>query len=336
MKFIHLADCHLSSTSNFEASKASLIRNTTWESFENILSSNRDVDFALIAGDLFERNLFTSKDFERLFGIFEDFSQDIYYVTGNHDYFDDFNQIFLNKAPNNLHIFTEDKLSMFEREDVRIYGVSYKDRINNYSFPYEIRLDRSYKNILLAHGDISPIATNYLNLNPDLLEKSGFDYVALGHIHQPISQGNIYYSSSIEPFNLTNLGEFGYILYDNGNISRINSSLMEFYNFTIDADDFLSEADLIDFINQSLGPKINFVNINISGDHDFSESYIKNQINATYTDIVVTKKSSYDDLIMLYPDSLLSKFVGRFEGLTDDISKRALELGIDAILRSKR
>lgn len=336
MRFIHLADCHLSSLSSFEDTKASLIRKTSWESFSNILASNRDVDFALISGDLFERNLFGSKDFERLFGIFEDFAKDIYYVTGNHDYFDDFNEIFLNKAPNNLHIFTEDRLSIFERDGVRIYGISYRDRVNTYDFPYDISLDRSYQNILLAHANILPVETNYLNLDPNRLQGLGFNYVALGHIHQPINKGNIYYASAIEPLDPTDLGDFGYILYDRGMVRRVNSSLMEFHNIEINQEDFSSEAEVVDYVNQRLGTKINFLRLKIRGGLNISENYLKTHINARYIDFAYTNDRSYDDLIRLYPDSLLAKFADYFEGLSDPRSQRARDLGIEAILRSKR
>ncbi|MDU0894293.1 MAG: hypothetical protein E7A85_03355 [Anaerococcus sp.] len=81
MKFIHLADAHLADKSSFDNDLGTIIRKKSWESFENIFKSNQDIDFALIAGDLFERLYFSSKDFDRLFKIFEEFGKDIYYVN---------------------------------------------------------------------------------------------------------------------------------------------------------------------------------------------------------------------------------------------------------------
>ena len=62
MKFIHLADVHLADNLNFKSDLSSLIRMKNKESFYRILEENQDVDFILIAGDLYERDSFTLND----------------------------------------------------------------------------------------------------------------------------------------------------------------------------------------------------------------------------------------------------------------------------------
>lgn len=334
MRFIHLADAHLADNSAFSDDLGSFIRKNTWQSFENIFADNKDVDFALIAGDLFERSYFSSKDFARLFAIFEDFSKDIYYVTGNHDYFDSYNKIFLGQKPNNLHIFTSESLSMFENERVRIYGLSYNDRIYARDFPYDISLDRDYFNILLAHADISDSPTNYLNLDRDRLRQIGFDYVALGHIHKARSYKNIHYPSSIEPLSFADTGDFGYILYDDGKIKRINSNLMEFKTFDLSFEDFADEKSLIEYVNKKLTDKKNIVRLNIRSRYSINSKKIQNQLRADFSFVEIDQV--LDNLSMLYPQSLLSKFEESLRDKDDEISKLALKLGCDAILRSKK
>lgn len=336
MRFIHLADCHLATPFKFESDIGALIRDKSWESFQNIFNSNKDVDFALIAGDLFERKFVSSADFARIFDVFADFGKDIYFVTGNHDYFDDYNSIFLNNKPNNLHIFTENKLSFFEKGGVRIYGLSYKDRINSYEFPYNIDLDPAYFNILLAHADIFPNPTSYLDLDPVRLRETGFSYVGLGHIHKQGQVEGCYYPGSIEPFSFKDTGDFGYILYDNGNISHIDSALMKFYKFDIYADDYENEDEIISYINNLLTDKINFVKINLKITEPIDSKKIRREINARSCEIVEIMTDNPSHIIDLYPDSLLSRFNEKLEGLDDEISKKALELGLDAILRTKR
>ena len=336
MKFIHLADSHLASFFSYEESISNLIREKTWDSFENIFKLNRDVDFALIAGDLFERNYFTSADFSRLYKIFAEFSKDIYYVTGNHDYFDAYNTIFLNNKPNNLHIFTDDKLSMYEKGSVRIYGLSYKDRINNYVFPDEINLDDKYFNILIAHANVYPNPSNYLDLNPQLLENIGFSYVGLGHIHKPGHLNNSYYPGSIEPFDFSDIGDRGYILYDNGKILRVDSSLLRFYDFTINESEFSNENEIVNWITNKLDNKINFVRIKLNFDNKLDIDYIKENIPANYIEVSMIQNPIKENVFNLYPNSLLTKYRDKLLDTDDEIKKRALELGIDAILRTKR
>ena len=336
MRFIHLADLHLADNLKLDNEIGSIVRENTWKSFENILNSNKDADFALIAGDLFERNFFSSKDFRRLFEIIEAFGKDVYYVTGNHDYFDDFNTTFLNYKPDNLNIFTKDTLSLFEKDGLRVYGLSYKDRIYKRDFPYDLSLDHDFTNILLAHGDISQNPTNYLDLVPRKLKTLGFDYVALGHIHKAGNKENSYYPGSIEPLDFGHLGDYGYIVYDNGEVSHINSSLMKFYEFDIYGEDFSDSNELINYINKNLGQKVNFVRITINGDHDLNLRQVKNGISAKRLIVKENSSDNLKDIVNLYPNSLLSEFAKKFDEKNDDAHQRAYEIGVNAILRSKK
>ena len=336
MKFIHLADAHLADKSSFDNNLGSIIRKKSWESFENIFKENKDVDFALVAGDLFERLYFSSKDFDRLFKIFENFGKDIYYVTGNHDYFDSYNTIFLNNKPNNLHIFTEENLSLFEKENLRVYGLSYKDRIYKNDFTYDLELDKDFFNILLAHGDISPSPTNYLDLDPARLNEIGFDYVALGHIHKAANIYSIYYPGSTEPHDFSDIYDYGYIRYDDGQISQVDSSLMKFIDLDLYPNEYDSKEDILKYVNDSLSNKINFLRINIKEESDIDMRNLKRKINADYLEIKEDYQENKSHAVNLYPNSLLSKFSKNFEGKDDEISRLAYELGLEAILRSKK
>lgn len=336
MRFIHLADVHLADNSTFDNSLGHIIRENTWKSFEQIFINNEDTDFALIAGDLFERSFFSSKDFKNLFRIFEDYGKDIYYVTGNHDYFDEFNTIFLNNKPNNLHVFTEDNLSLFEKDGIRVYGLSYKDRIYKKDFNYDISLDKDFFNILLAHGDLSLNKTNYLDLDANKINQIGFDYVALGHIHKASNIYNIYYSGSIEPHDFSDTYDYGYILYENGLVSQIDSSLMKFNSIDINAKEFDNIDEIINNINASLTDKVNFVRLNLESNDDLNIDEIKKSINASYTSIRLSYRENFGNIAKLYPNSLLSKFENKFKDDVDPTKSRAREVGIEAILRSKK
>ena len=255
-------------------------------------------------------------------------------MTGNHDYFDSYNKIFLGQKPNNLHIFTSENLSMFENENIRVYGLSYKDRIYDRDFPYDISLDKDYFNILLAHADISDSPTNYLDLDKNRISKIGFDYVALGHIHKARSYKNIHYPSSIEPRSFADKGDFGYILYDDGKLSHINSNLMEFKTFDLSYEDFADETSFVEYVNRKLSDKKNIVRLNIRSRDPINSKNIQNQLRADFSFVEIDQV--LDNLSQLYPHSLLSKFEESLVDKDDEISKLALKLGKDAILRSKK
>lgn len=335
MKFIHLADCHLGDRFNFKSGLSNKIRENNRKSLENILINNKDVDFLLIAGDLYERSLFTLKDYRYLFGLIGDFGKDVFYVAGNHDYLGEGNETIFKMKPDNLHIFSGENLEYYEINSIRIYGLSYRDRIYNGDFPHDIDLDSSYFNILLAHASINAPESPYLNLNLDKLRNMGFDYVALGHIHKWEDFGdNIYYAGSIEPSDFSDIYEYGYILYDEGEISHTDSSIMKFYDMSISFDNFEDENEIVSYINSKLNAdKENYLRLNVN--RNVNSKKISNEIKTNYLEIKLSKEETLYDLVNLYPNSLLEKYRKKFPDNLSAIEKRALELGIDAIYRSR-
>ena len=335
MKFIHLADVHLADSFNFDKTLSKKIREASRQSLSNILESNNDVDFALIAGDLFERAYFTSSDFKRLFSIFEDFSKDIYYVSGNHDYFDSYNSIFLENSPENFHVFGSENLEVFEKDKLRVYGISYKDRIFSKDLDLAIKLDDEFFNIFLIHGDVDREESNYFSLNSKIMIETNFDYIAMGHIHKAHSLNNIYYPGSVEPHDFTDIYDYGYIRYDDDKVDFVDSSILKFYDFKLDFRDFDNEEDLLSNINHKLKNKKNIVRIEILSDKDIDQKFIRNNIDAIYKEIHIKEKKDLSYMVRLFPNSLLSLYAKKFDNPKNEIENLALEIGLDAILRSK-
>lgn len=335
MKFIHLADCHLGDRFDFKSGLSNQIRENNKKSLEDILRNNKDLDFLLIAGDLYERSLFTLKDYKELFDCIEDFGKDVFYVAGNHDYIGEENEAIFKMKPTNLHIFNYENLEYYEINSTRIYGLSYGDRIFSKDFSYDIDLDSDYFNILLVHATINNPESPYLNLNLDKLKKIGFDYVALGHIHKWENFGNnIYYAGSIEPSDFSDIYDYGYILFDQGEITHIDSSIMQFYDLELNLDNFKDENELISYLNTKLkSNKENYLRLNIDG--TVNTKKIREGIRADYLEIKLTEVESLYNLVNLYPNSLLEKYRKKFPQRISDMEKRALELGLDAIYRSR-
>lgn len=341
MKFIHISDIHLSDKLDFDSSNSKIIRKIKWDSFEKILKENKDKDFLLISGDLFERDFFTLKDYQKLFEIIKDFSKDVYYLCGNHDYIDGKNEIFFLDKPKNLHIFSSERIEFFEHKNVRIYGISYKDRIFDNKFNYNLSLNHDYFNIFIGHGIFNTNNTAYMNLDLEKLSNMGFDYVGLGHIHKKEKfSDKIFYVGSIEPMSFKDKGEFGYNLIDENGVKFINSSQMSFNTFDLDINDFKSSEDFEKYLEERLEKKYNFLTINLTNYDKFSlnENLLKENLNLSYLKINLIKSQNYyKDLARIYESTILGDFYQYFDNLDmdDPVNKRALEIGFDAILRSK-
>ena len=175
-----------------------------------------------------------------------------------------------------------------------------------------------------------------MDLDANKINQIGFDYVALGHIHKASNIYNIYYSGSIEPHDFSDTYDYGYILYENGLVSQIDSSLMKFNSIDINAKEFDNIDEIINNINASLSDKVNFVRLNLESNDDLNIDKIKKSINASYTSIRLSYRENFGNIAKLYPNSLLSKFENKFKDDVDPTKSRAREVGIEAILRSKK
>lgn len=333
MKFIHLSDCHLSENRPFSVDLSEKIRNNLRLSLKNVLEENKDCDFCLISGDLYEKNFFSYKDYLKLFELFEDFGKDIYYVAGNHDYLDSYTLANLREGPENLQIFLNEDLDYFEREGVRIYGLSYYDRICKKSLP-KVKLDSNFYNILNLHAQVGGEDAPYLTLNLNELKSFGFDYVGLGHIHKYQDFGdNIFYVGSLEPMDFSDRGAYGYNLVEDGKVTHIESSLMNFINPDLFSNDFFG-GEGQDFLKGFLKEgKENFLRVKILGSNLDLE--VKNP-GADYFELDDMRAREEGALSQRDRDILdkIGEFIGRNK-VSEDIKKKAYEEAMDALLRSK-
>lgn len=193
MKFIHAADIHLdsaiSSIKNFYGQHSISIAESVQQAFRSLidLALAENVDFVLIAGDLFDANwkdysvgLFFIQEIKRL-------KCPIYYIKGNHDAE---NRLLKSLPyPDHFHIFDSTKAESIINDQLKValHGQSYK--------MYETREDLAsnypsfipgYCNIGLLHT--SGVKNNseepYAPFDLDQLMSKNYQYWALGHIHQ--------------------------------------------------------------------------------------------------------------------------------------------------------
>lgn len=208
----HLADIHLERKLNdcsYPSKFAKERRLEAWLSLSRLLSSENS-DFVLIVGDLFESQYFTQGNLYKLYDIFSNHpDKNIIICPGNHDPLWSYNK---DNLPNNVKIFNKDRLEYFEflEKRTRIYGIAWEKAYYN-EISFDINLDNSFINILCLHGDLYS-DSGYMYMNPNKLEKIGFDYVALGHIHKTDKiSDSIYYSGSFEPMDFGDLGKKGFL-----------------------------------------------------------------------------------------------------------------------------
>ncbi|MBI1395783.1 MAG: DNA repair exonuclease [Betaproteobacteria bacterium] len=196
VRFIHTADIHLDSPlrglSAYQDAPAARLRGATREAFGQLISTAIDehVDFVVIAGDLydgdwpdFNTGLFFCAEMGRLHraGI------PAFVVFGNHDAESHMTRAL--RLPDNVRRFSagECEVHTLEERRVALHGRSFRvrDTTENLVTGYGPPL-RGYFNIgvlhtaLEGHGDHA----SYAPCTLDELHAKGYDYWALGHVHE--------------------------------------------------------------------------------------------------------------------------------------------------------
>jgi DNA repair protein SbcD/Mre11 len=195
MKFIHCADIHLDTPlqglAQYPGAPVNEIRNATRRAFERVLSAaiSQKVDFVIVAGDLydtglksFESALFFNKQMARL----KDAGIGVYLIYGNHDAASKLiKQI---RPPSNVHVFRTSEAQTFLDDGLRvaIHGQSFAtpeitdDLAAEYPPP-----KAGFFNIGVLHTNLAGISehANYAPCSLETLKNKGYQYWALGHVH---------------------------------------------------------------------------------------------------------------------------------------------------------
>lgn len=194
-KFIHTADIHLDSPlrglMRFDGAPVAHIQSATRDAFRNLVqfAIDQSVAFVLIAGDLWDCDwpdsapgLFFIRQATRL----RKASIRIFVVKGNHDAESKLTSS-IRHWPENVTFLDHKKPQTIalEKWNVAIHGQSYaqqqvtEDLSAGYPKPV-----RGAFNIGLLHTCLEDGSTDYAPASVERLTQRGYEYWALGHIHQ--------------------------------------------------------------------------------------------------------------------------------------------------------
>lgn len=189
LRILHTGDLHLDSPfAGLKPDAAARRRSELRDTFSRIMAYARTggIHMVLIAGDLFDRRFATAETLALIKDEFERLDCPVVIAPGNHDPADGRGIWHSGVLPENVHVFTEDKLQRFTFEDlgVDVYGYAFTSpEMTDSPVAGEFIKDRNRTNILLCHADmLSPVSTS-APISKAQIEAFGADYTALGHIH---------------------------------------------------------------------------------------------------------------------------------------------------------
>lgn len=193
LRLLHTSDVHLESDTFGHGEQGKRLRQGIRDAFSRVISAaNRlDADLLLIVGDLFDSSRVTDEALSFALGQIAGARMPVVMTPGNHDAHDERSlwiKLPPSEKPRNLHMLLEPEGSTvdFPELHARVWGRALVEHTPDYRPLAGIAPPaEGMWNIALAHGFFmeegefdrsSPI-------NPVDIEHSGYDYIALGHIH---------------------------------------------------------------------------------------------------------------------------------------------------------
>jgi len=198
--FIHAADLHLDSPfkglAKAPAAVRTRVRESTFAALRGLceLTERERADFVVLAGDLFDtadRSLRAQLRLQRALGDLTKRGAQVFIVHGNHDP-ESGRQAKL-VWPESVYVFGSSKVECYPARTrdgepaAHIYGISYPTRAvgDNLALRFKKREGAPFHiAVLHANVDGDPAHDNYAPCRLDELSSSGFNYWALGHVHE--------------------------------------------------------------------------------------------------------------------------------------------------------
>lgn len=347
MRFIHMADVHLGAAPDGQSSWSEARKKEIWETFRSSIedAKREQVDLLLIAGDLFHRQPLVEelKEVNYLFSTLT--GTRVVLMAGNHDY--------LQPASAYLNFpWSRNVVCLFSREcecvrfpeiDTEIYGLSYyRQEIAEplYEGIHPVNEKRKGCRILLAHGGDA----KHIPLNRQFLQTSGFDYIALGHIHKPqiVIKDRAAYSGALEPVDCNDTGAHGYILgeYTRGRIRLkfVKKAKREYIalQFPVEkSDTTFSLRDKLEKKIEELGWQ-NIYRITLGGYRSPRVHFDTDKLKEFGMVLEVEDQTKplfhLEELKKKYHGQMIGRYIESFEGQKSQTEEKALQYGLEALL----
>lgn len=327
------------------------------EALERIITrcEEQDVDYLLIAGDMFDANVDVEDIKPEVRELFSDNDFQTFVIPGNHDrtafreedYFGDDIEI-LRKEP-----FTQRTIGNVNLVAVPYFESDFEDLVEDLADAQQDDLT----NILLLHctlagaeGTAFGTESRYLPVKPEHLLQTQFDYVFAGHIHSSptkrvIGNDTIFlYPGSPASVTKTETGQRGVWLLDTDTDQLTKLDLNTFHYDTIELDLSPGEADdQLDTLRTRLADKDldnTHLIVNATGFIEKGETAFFNELQEIVTeanpakhDIDRTEVKSVQSIIQT---DLYQKFTDKLQE-RDDINQHQVErIALEAYSRHTR
>lgn len=346
MRFLHMADVHLGAAPDGRADWSESRQKEIWDTFrDSVADAGRvQADLLLIAGDLFHRQPTVAelKEVNYLFSTLK--RTRVVLIAGNHDYLrPDSAYLTFPWSPNVACLFSREcECVRFPEIQTEVYGLSYyRQEITDplYDGLHPARND--YYHILLAHGGDS----SHIPISRDSLAGSGFDYVALGHIHKPqtMVKNKAAYAGALSPIDCNDFGPHGYILGECGKgrvkVEFVPKAKREYRNLVLEATEQDTTFSLLERLERQIEQQgwQHIYRVSLRGKRDPQMHFDLEKLTEFGMVLEVRDETvpafRLEELKQKYRGQLIGRYIESFEGHERSrTEERALQYGLEALL----
>lgn len=316
MKFIHIADVHWGARPEREKSFGRRREQEIKETFQRVIdrANETETDILLIAGDFFDQRPREQELREVDYLLSKLVRTRTVIIAGNHDHLkagDAFSQYEWRSDVVLLDGKQRDQVC-FEDLQTTVYGFSYWTNQITKPLYDEMKPENDTDfSILLAHGGDE----SHIPLQKETLKWSGFDYIALGHIHKPeiIFEDLMAYAGSLEPLDHTETGYHGMIegeiSDEKKQITFVPFAKRMYTQVEVMISDQMSAAEIVDRVETELSYRgiENIYEIVLTGSIDPQVNPDFDEIMQKYliSDILYETKNQWDYEQLSEEDDLL-------------------------------
>ncbi len=268
VRIFHMADAHLDAPFTtlppWEADSARISLKSAFAA-AILAAKNRGVQLFFIAGDLFDGAYVTPDTKEFVCEKIAQFPECKFFIApGNHDPYDGNSHYKRMRLPENVFVFGEKQCVDIPELGVCVYGCGFtaQDMAESPVTGYPT-LDKEKINILVCHGDLGASSSPYGAISKDEIAKSGFDYIALGHIHKASGvqcENGVYYAypGCIEGRGFDETGDkgalFGTVEKGAVNLSFLSLARRKYIETELDISGVAERAAALEMIRAALRP----------------------------------------------------------------------------------
>jgi DNA repair exonuclease SbcCD nuclease subunit len=271
-RFLHAADIHLDSPltglGKFEEASVVRIQAATREALEGLVQYALDeaVDFVVIAGDLYDgdwKDHRTGLFFVQQMGRLKQAGVPVFVLKGNHDAASQISKSL--QLPENVRVFNHRKPQSFTLDelDVVLHGQSFpKQHLHDNLVPAYPAPTEAHFNIGVLHTALEggTVHADYAPCSLEELRNKGYDYWALGHVHQHRifeTEPHIVYPGNLQGRSIRETGPKGACLVtvEGGVVSAVDHVPLDVVRWTlleIDVSEAESFADVTELVTESI------------------------------------------------------------------------------------